>query len=378
MTTAVPATWREYLKKMYFDPSIPGSFEGVNKLYEQVKKEGKFKLSKTKIKKWLQNQLSFSLNKRVNRNFKRGKVIVAGIDDQFDADLASMVDYEKSNDGYKYLLVVIDIFSRYGWIQPLKNKSANTIVSAFGKILEEGRIPRRLRTDAATDFTSKHFQEFMKEKGITHFTTHNEKQANYVEHFIKTIKNKIRRYMSEKRTERYIDVLNSMVNSYNRTWHSGIQSEPINVNKKNERKLWWQMYWPKFDKKEDERKKKKRSRKRLFAYKVGDKVRISHLKSAFLREYDNKWSYEIFKIIRRYVRQDQPIYVISDWFGEKIEGTFYQRELQKVDTNQKPWRVEEVLDTDGVGRNRRYLVKWLGWPKKFNSWISVTDYQKLK
>ena len=78
----------------------------------------------------------------------------------------------------------------------------------------------------------------MKIEKITHFTTHNEKQANYVERLIKTIKNKIRRYMSQKRTERYIDVLQDMVNSYNKTWHSGIQSEPIIVNKNNEKKLW--------------------------------------------------------------------------------------------------------------------------------------------
>ena len=102
------------------------------------------------------------------------------------------------------------------------------------------------------------------------------------------------------------------------------------------------------------------------------------MKTAFQREYDNKWSYEIFKIIRRYIRQDQPIYTISDWFGEKIEGTFYQKELQKVYTNQKPWRVEEILDTDSIGRKKRYLVKWLGWPKKFNSWISISEYQKVK
>ena len=110
-TTTAPQTWREYLKKIYFNPGNPGSYEGVNKLYKQVQKEGKFNLSKAKIKRWLQNQLSFSLNKHISRKFKRGIVIVEGIDDQFEADLASITDYEKSNDGYKYLLVVIDVFS---------------------------------------------------------------------------------------------------------------------------------------------------------------------------------------------------------------------------------------------------------------------------
>ena len=68
--------------------------------------------------------------------------------------------------------------------------------------------------------------------------THSEQQANYVECFIKTIKSRIFRYMVEKNTARYINVLPKIVYSYNQTWHSGICSEPINVNKKNEKQLW--------------------------------------------------------------------------------------------------------------------------------------------
>ena len=78
------------------------------------------------------------------------------------------------------------------------------------------------------------------------------------------------------------------------------------------------------------------------------------------------------------MRQDQPIYIISDWFGECIKGTFYQKELQKVDINQKPWKVEYTIDTDGIGRNQRFSVKWLGWLEKLNSWISISNYNKLK
>ena len=69
---------------------------------------------------------------------------MAGIDDQFDADLASLVYYADDNIGYKYLLVVIDIFSHYAWVQPLKDKTAPQIVNAFDKILSEGRIPKHL------------------------------------------------------------------------------------------------------------------------------------------------------------------------------------------------------------------------------------------
>ena len=175
------SNWEKYLKDIYLDPSHPASFSNPQTLYKVAKKEGKYKISHSQIKKWIQKQESYSRNKSVKRKFQRGRVIVAGIDDQFDADLASLVYYSDDNDGYKYLLVVIDIFSHYAWVQPLKDKTAQHIVNAFDKILSGGRIPKRLRTDAAKDFTSEKFQTFVKGKHIVHFVTHNEKQANYVE-----------------------------------------------------------------------------------------------------------------------------------------------------------------------------------------------------
>ena len=105
------SNWEKYLKSIYFDPSHPASFGGPDRLYKIFKKEGKYTISHSQIKKWIQKQESYSRNKGVKRNFQRGRVIVAGIDDQFDADLASLIYYADDNDGYKYLLVVIDIFS---------------------------------------------------------------------------------------------------------------------------------------------------------------------------------------------------------------------------------------------------------------------------
>ena len=97
----------------------------------------------------------------------------------------------------------------------MKDKTAPQIVNAFDNILSEGRIPKKLRTDAAKDFTSGKFQTFLKGKNIVHFVIHNEKQANYVERFIKTLKSRINRYMIEKNIHRYIDVLQKIVTSYN-------------------------------------------------------------------------------------------------------------------------------------------------------------------
>ena len=269
------SNWEKYLRDIYLDPSHPASFSNPQTLYKVAKKEGKYKISHSQIKKWIQKQESYSRNKSVKRKFQRGRVIVAGIDDQFDADLASLVYYANDNDGYKYLLVVIDIFSRYAWVQLLKDKTAPEIVNGFDKILSGGRIPKHLRTDAAKDFTSEKFQTFVKRKNIVHFVTHNEKQANYVEHFIKTLKSRLNRYMIEKNTHRYIDVLQKIVTSYNHSWHSGIRSEPVNVNKQNEKQLWWQMYWPK-ERYVPKKKKKKETIK--FAFNIGDRVRTTYIR----------------------------------------------------------------------------------------------------
>ena len=245
-----------------------------------------------------------------------------------------------------------------------------------------------MRSDAGKEFTSKVFQEYLRSKDIAHFTTHSEKQANYVEQFIKTIKSRIWRHIRSQNSRHYIDVLQKLVDSYNKSWHAGILSEPINVNKQNESRLWWQMYWPKdlgikkdVDvKRETNNSKQKdqtKDKKVKFLFKVGDKVRISHLRSAFQREYDIKRSGEIFKISKRFIRQGQPIYRIIDWFNNPVKGTFYQKELQKVNvSNADIFKIEKILKYKGRGKNKRAKICWLNWPKRFDSWIPVSELKK--
>ena len=91
--------WEKYLEQIYFDPSHPGSFKGANKLYQAVKNEGKHVIFLPKITKWLQDKESFSLNKPVRRKFKRLRVIVMGMHDQYEADLVDMQKLKDKNDG---------------------------------------------------------------------------------------------------------------------------------------------------------------------------------------------------------------------------------------------------------------------------------------
>jgi len=304
--------------------------------------------------------------------------VVAGIDDQFETDLVSLIPYATDNDGNQYLLVVIDTFTRYAWIEPIRNKTARDVQDAFDRILSQGRIPRAIRSDRGKEFTANSIRKYFKDKGIEQIFTGNEKQANYAERFIKTIKNKIFRYLTFNHTRRYLDVLPDLVRSYNATYHKGLKAVPRDVNKQNERRLWWQQYWP--IRPYDPKKRASRRRPVRFSYKEGDFVRISHLRSAFKREYDIKWSGEVFKVRRRFSRGGYrgepalPLYKLEDLAGEPVEGSFYQQELQKV--NLPPdqlFVIEKELKKRVRGGRRQTLVKFRYYPAKFNEWINDSD-----
>ena len=150
---------------------------------------------------------------------------------------------------------------------------------------------------------------------------------------------------------------------------------PLNkVTKSRETNLWWKMYWPKKVSTES----KSKTIRKPFRFRLGDKVRITYIRNIFTREYDEKWTGEIFKVSQKIMRGGLPIYRLKDFYDEEIKRTFYQSELKKVDIRDDDmWNIERILKTKGKGNNKHYFVKWLHWPKKFNSWISPRDVNNL-
>ena len=141
-TTNVPGPepWECYLHRIYFDPQCPASFKGANKLYHAVKEDGRYRLPLSKIHTWLQNQESFSLYKPIHREFKRLRVIVGGLHDQYDVDLANMQNLKEKNDGVRFLLIFIGVFSHHLWVEPLLNKTEESVIEAFWHIFQ--RTPK--------------------------------------------------------------------------------------------------------------------------------------------------------------------------------------------------------------------------------------------
>lgn len=374
--------WEDYLKDIYFNPAKPASFSGPNKLFRFVQKDGKYTISKYKIRKWLQRQEPYSLQRPVKRNFRRNKILVFSIDEQWSADLMDMVKFKNFNNGIQYVLLVIDVFSKYVWLRPLIDKKGVSVAEAFKDIFKGGRKPRRIRTDSGQEFKAKVVQNLLNKENIKHMLAYNESKAAVSERAIKTVKTKIIRYMTYQNDYKYVDKLQSFATSYNKTYHRTIGMAPDEVTKDKEWLIEMRMYVKPLRPKQEKEKKrtfsKTTKKRRPYRFKIGDKVRISHLKNVFSREYDQKWTGEIFTIASRFVRDGLPIYKLKDYGNVDIKGTFYQSELAKSDVKDDDmFQIEEILKTRGKGKNKQFFVKWLYWPKQFNSWINATEVQNF-
>ncbi len=280
-----------------------------------------------------------------------------------------MTPHDKENDGYGYFLLVIDVFSEYVWTFPVKRVGGKEATESFRKLLDRGRRPEKLRSDKGSEFKSVQFQKLLKERGIEHFYALNETKAAVAERAIKTIKSRLARYRTKKQTNRWIDVLDSVTRSYNNTYHRSIKKSPASVKAKDEAEIWRTRY-------ETVPKSKRGTSKSAtkYRFKVGDKVRISHLRRPFQREYDERWTLEYFLVIERGKKQGIPFYGIEDLLGDQVEGTFYGNELGKINVDEDAvFRIEKVVRR----RKNEAMVRWTGWPSKFDSWIPKTDLVKF-
>ncbi|XP_020602811.1 uncharacterized protein LOC110041829 [Orbicella faveolata] len=135
--------------------------------------------------------------------------MVFGTDEQWVADLIERINIPKFNRGYRYLLTVVNVFSKYGWVEPVKTKSGQDVTIAFEKILKrsQGRQPQNLQTDDGKEFDKKHSQALMKRKNIRHFSTSGDTEASVVERFNRTLKERLYQYFTIKNTLTFSTVL---------------------------------------------------------------------------------------------------------------------------------------------------------------------------
>jgi transposase InsO family protein len=352
---------RKLLHKIYYDPSHSAGFSTIDKVWKATNKM----IPKMNVQQWLESQDSFTLHQSRRKNFDRNRFLVNYIDDVWQADLCDMQSLSKYNDNFKYMLTVIDIFSKFAWIVVLRNKTSGEIIRGFEEIfLTSNRKPTNLNTDKGREFKNKPFQSLLKEKGINFYHTNNpDTKAAVVERFNKTIKNQIYKYFTFSSTYRYIDVLPDLLHSYNNSIHSTIKMAPADVNIDNMLQVWQTL---------NDRVPIITKRKNKFA--VGEHVRISRDKTIFEKGFEKNWSDEVFIISEVLPRRHLTVYRIEDMSHEPIEGTFYEIELKRVQIEKSTvFKIDKIVDQRKIGRSTQLLVKWLGYPSSQNSWVKKSD-----
>ena len=178
---------------------------------------------------WAQ-QLAEELHKPITRKFTKRRVFVKGVDEIWAADLVEMEKFSDWNKGFKYLLMVIDVFSKFGWIEPLKDKKGETVAAAFEKLFKLGRQPRLLWTDKGKEFYNKNVNQLLSKKNIKLYSTENEEKSSVAERFNRTIKQMMWKMFSANNNTIYIDKIDELLKTYNNSWHRSVRMSPFSAS----------------------------------------------------------------------------------------------------------------------------------------------------
>ena len=224
-------------------------------------------------------------SKPPKKNYATNKTDVYHIEEVWSLDILDLKDYgPENNRGYRYVLVVIDDFSKFGWTQTLKNKNAQTIKDSFENILiNSKRKPNLIETDRGKEFYNNIFQDFLNKNNIKLYSRNSSYGAVFTERFNRTIRDLLKRPVFEKGKSNWIDVLPTITKQYNNRIHSSTKLTPIQASlKKNEGFVYKNLL--------DKRKKVTPK------FQINDLVRTADLKKMFSKSDMTNWSYLLYKI----------------------------------------------------------------------------------
>ncbi len=347
----------------YKTPGDPLAFSSAKNIYYQLNQEVPLK----KIEDILASIESHSLHKEFHKG-ERNKSYARFKRYQFQLDLCFILNLSNYNDDVKYFLTVIDCFTRYAFVRPLKDKKSENVLKAFKDILLEAvEKPFMIVCDKGTEFTNKAFISYCYNEHIKVVLPQSNTHAAFVERFNRTFQNLISKFCTEYETHRYIDHVQDIVRSYNLRKHRMIGMSPFEAEKNPQAAL---VINNLISKQELEIKKKQPD------LKIGAYVRISKSKDKFSRGYDEQTQNEIFRIRTVSNNKRKPLYYLSDYQGkEDIKGGFYRFELTPVNIN--TFRIEKILKRRKHKGKTYVYVKWVGYDNQHNQWIGEDDLQDI-
>ena len=309
------------LKKIYENVAHPAAFSSVYKLYKAAQNEDP-SITQRQVIDWLNKNHAYTLHRRIVKKFYRRPVLVRGPQYQYQADLLFFKSLFHSNRGIRYLLTVIDCFSRFACIVGVKSKESAGVLEALKQAFEFMGYPKKLQTDKGGEFDSKLAIKFYEENNIIWFHTDQELKAQICERFNRTIREKLVKYMTAKKTFRYIDAIPDLIYAYNSSPHSSLGGKiaPKDVNMKNRNKVYDILYGDYL------KAKKKKNR-----FSEGDTIRITRFRDKIEKKNLSNFSNKLFTVVQ-VLNTNPPTYRIYDPEDDFIiPGAFYEPQMQKFE-----------------------------------------------
>ena len=303
----------------------------------------------------IMENIANELHRPVRKKFPRRQVVTRFKDDLWQADLIDMQSHSKKNNGFKFILVVIDTFTKYVWVEILKNKTKTEVSKAMLNILKQA-CPKLLQTDKGTEFYNKEFQSIMNKYNIKHYSTYSNIKAGMAERVIRTLKNKIYKHFTATGSFNWYKSLHKLILNYNNTRHKTIQCTPREARSEF-KTIKNVIYLKKYECKKTK-------------FKINDKVRISKYKHNFDKSYTPNWTTEIFTIFK--ILNTNPVtYQLKDELDNIILGCFYESEIKKTNFPDT-FLIERIIKKN----KKKMFVKWLGFNNDYNSWININNISK--
>ena len=297
----------------------------LNEVYTNVESVPSFS---AKIRDFLRSKTSHSLFRQVRHKYPRRRIKSYF---PFQLMMSDTINYRNyafpDNDHYKYIMVLIDVFSKRAYAAPMKRmRDFDATIAMESMINKLPDIPKSIITDKGTEYYNSKMNALFDRYGIHHYSIRGRHKACVAERFIKTLKNRLEKYFwhrkekKERRTHRWIDVLDQFVDNYNNTYHRSIKMAPNKVTEENRRTVFKTMY-PKLIDKTPPRLNK------------GDRVRLLRDKTVFDKGYSRSWSTQIFTIEKAFSEAGVDFYKIADLEGNILPRTKYFWELNLVTRN---------------------------------------------
>lgn len=260
---------------------------GVNSLYNLARDKG-VKVTRKQVSDFVKQQSERQVFRRPTKQTKGGGHIVSNSPEHdIQIDIMDMSRWSKWNKGIKYILVIIDVFTRKGYAYPLKKKAITNVVEAMKEFFKNEFVPETIVSDSDRSFTGKAFQDLMRKHNIVHRTVaigdHN--ALGVIDRFIQTLKKKIILDLERNQSQNWINQLSDVVKAYNNTPHDGVlQLKPKSIAKNKDKRL----------QVADLNRLKAETQVKQIPLRVGDKVRVLVRKDQFQRAYDPVYSRDVF------------------------------------------------------------------------------------